>query len=80
VIPEPDQPSPRPIYGFDADMSIRTSEDSKPIDELRPRDAIQTSPCQEVLSVFLTRKSIFTLHLNGQIIHTTADHPFYVEG
>jgi hypothetical protein len=30
--------------------------------------------------MFPTRKRIFLLHLNGQVIRTTADHPFYVEG
>jgi hypothetical protein len=30
--------------------------------------------------MFPTRKRIVLLHLNGQVIRTTADHPLYVEG
>jgi len=30
--------------------------------------------------MFEPRKPIFHLHVNGQVIRTTADHPLYVEG
>jgi hypothetical protein len=30
--------------------------------------------------MFPTRKRIMLLHLSGQVIRTTADHPLYVEG
>ena len=30
--------------------------------------------------MFPTRKRIVHLHVNGKVIRTTADHPFYIEG
>jgi hypothetical protein len=30
--------------------------------------------------MFLTAKPILTLHVNGQAIRTTPDHPFHVHG
>jgi hypothetical protein len=30
--------------------------------------------------IFPTRKRIFHLHVNGNVIRTTADHPFFVHG
>jgi hypothetical protein len=30
--------------------------------------------------MFPTRKRIFHVHVNGHVIRTTADHPFYLHG
>ncbi len=77
---EPNQPTPRPILGFVAGTPILTPEGHKLVEQLRPGDMIQARPAGEVCEVFVTRKPIFLLHLNGQVIRTTADHPLYVEG
>jgi hypothetical protein len=81
-MPEQSPPNgtPSPIYGFVAGTPILTADGSKPIEQLRPGDVIQARPAGEVCAVFVTRKPIFLLHLNGQVIRTTADHPFYVAG
>lgn len=76
----PPNSTPRPIFGFAAGTPIRTPEGSKPIEQVRPGDMIQGRPAGEVCEVFVTRKPIFLLHLSGQVIRTTADHPFYVHG
>ncbi len=30
--------------------------------------------------MFLTRKPIWLIHVGGQVIRTTADHPFFIQG
>jgi len=46
--PMPDQPPPndtrRPVIGFAAGTPIRTASGSKPIDEVKPGDLIQSGP------------------------------------
>jgi hypothetical protein len=80
MIPEPNQPDRRPVIGFVAGTPILTADGYKPIEQLRPGDMIQARPAGEVCGVFVTCKPILLLHLNGQVIRTTADHPLYVEG
>jgi hypothetical protein len=80
MTPTPEQPDRKPILGFVAGTPILTPNGSVPIEQLRPGDSVQARPAGEVCGVFVTRKPIFLLHLNGKVIRTTADHPLYVEG
>jgi hypothetical protein len=73
------EPNP-PILDFVAGTPLLTPEGHKPIEQLRLGDMIQARPAGEVCGVFVTRQPIFLLHLNGQVIRTTADHPFFVTG
>jgi hypothetical protein len=71
----------RPIISFAAGTPILTADGYKRIEDIKPGDVIQGSPAAgEVCDMFVTRQPIFSLHLNGQVIHTTPDQPFYVKG
>lgn len=73
-------PVPKPILGFAAGTPIRTPEGSKPIEEVKPGDLIGSAPGAQVEEVFQTERPTVLLRLGGRVIHTPAEHPFYVPG
>jgi hypothetical protein len=75
----PNQPDRRTIYGFAAGTFIRTSEGSKPVEQLRPGNVIQGRPAGEVCEVFVTRKPVLLLQLNGNVIRATPGHLFFTD-
>ena len=70
----------KPVIGFAAGTPIRTSAGSKPIEDVKPGDLIGSAPGAHVEEVFQAEQPIFLLCLGGKIIHTTAEHPFYIPG
>ena len=74
---------------FVAGTPILTPEGSKPIEELKPGDRVlskgQFDPDGEVrakpvLQTFMRTAAVLNLHVEGRIIATTGEHPFYVKG
>ena len=72
-----------------AGTPIRTPEGSKPIEEIRRGDLVvsrdendPTGPMQakSVEEVFARAGLVWHLHLGGQVVRTTAEHPFYAAG
>jgi Pretoxin HINT domain len=74
---------------FAAGTPLRTPTGDKPIEEFRPGDLIlsraETDPdgpleAKTVEKVFVRTGRIMNLHVGGQVIRTTAEHPFWVQG
>jgi RHS repeat-associated protein len=74
---------------FGAGTPLRTQEGSKLIEQFQPGDLIvsrhegdRNGPIEAkvVLAVFARTGRILHLHAGGQVIRTTPEHPFWVEG
>jgi hypothetical protein len=74
---------------FTAEMLVDTENGKKRADKIVMGDRLwsrsQFDPCgpielREVEEVFVLVSPIINLHVAGQIIRTTREHPFYVEG
>jgi hypothetical protein len=74
---------------FAAGTPLRTPEGSRNIEDVRVGDLVlsrdEHNPdglvvAQTVEEVFVRQGLIWHLHLGGQVIRTTAEHPFYREG
>jgi hypothetical protein len=74
---------------FAAGTPLRTPEGSRNIEDIRVGDLVlsrdEHNPdglvvAQTVEEVFVRQGLIWHLHLGGQVIRTTAEHPFYREG
>jgi hypothetical protein len=74
---------------FAAGTPLRTPDGAKAIEAFRPGDLIlsrdEHDPAGEVVTraveeVFVREGLIWHLHVRGQVIRTTAEHPFYARG
>jgi hypothetical protein len=74
---------------FAAGTPLLTPDGSRPIEELQVGDWVlsrhENDPeghveARRVLTVFQTYSPLLDLHVGGQIIRTTAEHPFWVVG
>src|SRR5262249_17399684 len=74
---------------FAAGTPLRTPAGSKPIEQFRVGDAILSRNENDVIGavtvkrveeVFVRLAPVLNLHIGDQIIRTTAEHPFFVEG
>ena len=74
---------------FAPEMKMRTPDGSKSIIEFKRGDPILSAPEWDVTAppsvsyveeVFENRLPLLSLHVGGQVIRTTAEHPFYIRG
>ncbi len=80
---------PGPRICFTGDTEILTQRGHVRFDELTTDDKVLSLPEDQpdatpeykaVEEIFVNRGPIWHLHVNGQLIRTTANHPFYVHG
>jgi hypothetical protein len=74
---------------FAAGTPLLTPDGCKPIEEFRVGDLVLSRAeedadgpvvAKEVLEVFVRTGRVLHLHVGGQVIRTTAEHPFWVQG
>jgi hypothetical protein len=74
---------------FAAGTPLLTPTGEKSVEEFRPGDWILSAPendpkvpleAKQVEEVFESRAVLLNLHVGGQVIQTTAEHPFWVQG
>ncbi|HEV3079065.1 MAG TPA: polymorphic toxin-type HINT domain-containing protein, partial [Gemmataceae bacterium] len=74
---------------FAAGTPLLTPTGEKSVEEFRPGDWILSAPeddptapleAKQVEEVFESQAVLWNLHVGGQVIQTTAEHPFWVKG
>jgi hypothetical protein len=76
-------------FCFAGETPLRVPGGSRPIKDIRPGDYVLTAPednpeapvvARMVEEVFTAHARLWHLHVNGQVIRTTREHPFYAKG